>query len=198
MRFALLLLAAPAFAQDRPPAIFPARDVAVEYRLQSDGQTHNMRMSWLSARNLVRIDMPQGFGVFDQRAGTGFMAMERERIVMDINANATPGGALMRVPENARFTREAQDRVAGQACTTWRVESQGQSSRSCITPDGVMLRTVTGNTTIEAQRVEYAAQDAARFNRPAGFQSFQMPAGIAPPGGTFPQRGTALPPPGLR
>ena len=56
MRIAALLLLAslPAVAQDRPPAYIPTRDVAVEYRLQSEGQTQQMRIAWLAARGLMR------------------------------------------------------------------------------------------------------------------------------------------------
>lgn len=201
--FVLLLASPPALAQDRPPAYTPTRDVAVEYRLQAEGQTQQMRMAWLAARGLMRMEMPMGFAVLDQRAGTGFMVMPQQRMVMDMNAAGLPGGSLTRPPESARFTREGQDRIAGQACTIWRVEDRGESARSCITADGVMLRTTTGAgsraTTIEAMRVDYTAQDPAQFNRPQGFQNLQLPPGTGtPPGGAFPQRGTALPPPGLR
>lgn len=200
---ALALASMPALAQDRPAAFTPTRDVSVEYRLQSEGQTQQMRMAWLAARGLMRMEMPMGFAVMDQRSGQGFMVMPQQRMVMDMSAGNLPGGSLTRPPDTARFAREGQDRVAGQACTIWRVEDRGETARSCITADGVMLRTVTGTgqrgTTIEATRVDYAAQDPAQFTRPQGFQSLQLPPGVgAPPGGAFPQRGTALPPPGLR
>jgi hypothetical protein len=205
MRIAALLLLAslPAVAQDRPPAYIPTRDVAVEYRLQSEGQTQQMRIAWLAARGLMRMEMPMGFAVMDQRSGQGFMAMTQQRMVMDMAAGNLPAGSLTRPPESARFTREGQERIAGQACTVWRMEDRGETARSCITADGVMLRTTAGSgnraTTIEATRVDYATQDPAQFNRPQGFQSLQLPPGIGTlPGGAFPQRGTALPPPGLR
>ena len=141
----MLLAALPAAAQDRPAAFTPTRDVAVEYRLQSEGQTQQMRMAWLAARGLMRMEMPMGYAVLDQRSGQGFMAMTQQRMVMDMGAANLPGGSLTRPPESARFTREGQERIAGQACTIWRVEDRGETARSCITADGVMLRTTTGS-----------------------------------------------------
>lgn len=218
---ALLLLVAPAVAQERPP-IMPTRDVSVTYRVGSEGQPGEMKMSWLTAQRLMRMDMPggQGFIVVNAQAGTGFMVMPSMRMIMDMPPGSAEVTNMARASQNARFTREGGDRVANTACTIWRMEDRGDVARICVTGDGVVLRASSGSGpgggpgggqgagmpgrgAMEATLVEYGAQDAARFARPPGYQSMQMPgtAGGAPPaaapGGSFPNRGSALPPPGV-
>lgn len=191
--------ALPALAQDRPPAHMPTRDVSVAYRITGQGQGMEMRMSWLTARGLMRVDMPggQGFLVIDQKSDApGFMVMEAQRMVMDLPRNQMPPVASMQPSASARFTREGTARIANTDCTIWRMEDQGRSGRACLTADGVMLRAEGEGQQgqVEATSVTYGPQDAARFQRPSGYQTFQMPAGM--PGGGMP-RGTALPPPGM-
>ena len=208
---ALLMLAGPALAQERPP-IMPTRDVAVTYRVSHEGQPAEMQMSWLTAQGLMRMDMPggQGFMVVNQQAGSGFMVMPSMRMVMDMPAGTGGVNNFARASQTASFTREGSDRVANTPCTIWRIEDRGDSARICSTADGVTLRASAvsgpaGRGTMEATRVEYAAQDASRFARPQGYQTMQMPGGAgarpgAAPGsgGGFPgPRGTALPPPGV-
>ena len=200
---AMLILAVPAAAQDRPQLV-PSRDVSVTYRAIGPGEDRRleMRMSWLVARGLLRVDMGGGaFLVTDTRGAGGFMAMEAQRMVMDLPAGANPAArALLR--EGARYTREGTDRVAGFPCTSWRIEAEGETNRACITADGVMLRAATaagrgGEGVLEAISVSQGPQDPARFERPAGFQSVQPRGRAAPPaGGDALPRGTALPPPG--
>lgn len=207
---ALTLLALPAVAQERPP-IMPTRDVAVTYRVTGEGQPTEMKMSWLTAQGLMRMDMPggQGFMVVNAQAGSGFMAMPQMRMIMDLPAGAGGVNNFARASQSARFTREGSERVANTPCTVWRVEDRGDSARVCVTADGVTLRASSGGgpggrAAMEATLVEYGAQDAARFARPQGYQQMQMPGGAggpppgAPPGGAFPgPRGQALPPPGM-
>lgn len=190
---ATLLISLPAVAQDRP-AITPSRDVSVTYRASGQGQSMEMRVSWLAARNLMRVDMPGGMGwlLVDQRAGTGVVIMEAQRMVMDLPLGQLPQAA-MGMGASARFTREGTARFANLDCTQWRMEDQGEAGRVCLTADGVMLRAealsgqATGRGMLEATAVNYGAQDPARFQRPTGYQSFQLPGGLP--------RGTAIPPP---
>lgn len=213
---ALSLLAAPVLAQDRPP-IMPTRDVSVAYRVSGEGAPTEMRMSWLTAQGLMRVDMPGGpggaggFMVVNAQAGSGFMAMPQMRMLMELPAGAGGVSNFARASQTARFTREGNDRVANTPCTIWRVEDRGDAARICTTADGVTLRASSGGGqsgrgSMEATLVEYGAQDAARFARPQGFQVMQMPGGApgaggappAAPGGSFPgPRGSALPPPGV-
>lgn len=201
----LICLSTPALAQDRP-AITPTSDVAVTYRVSGEGQpAGEMRMSWLAARNLMRMDMPggQGWIVVDMAAGSAFLANDAQRMVMEMPATGV--SARMTPSVNARFTREGNARVANTDCVNWRMEEQGQAARVCMTADGVMLRTESlgapgpGRGVMEATSVAYGPQHAARFQRPTGYQGLQLPGlgGGAPGAGQGMPRGTALPPPGL-
>jgi len=188
---ALLLAAPPALAQDRP-SLTPARDVAVTYRVAAEGQEGEVRMAWLAAQNLLRMDLPggQGWMLVNLRDGSGFLAMEPMRALMALPPGASAHERLSASP-NARFAREGEDRVAGTPCTNWRVEDQGEGGRLCITADGVVLRADGTRRTgrMEAVAVAYGPQDPQRFRRPEGFREVQSPfAG---------SRGSALPPPAL-
>jgi len=192
----LLALAAPALAQDRPP-LFPTRDVAVTYRAPQAGG--EMRMSWLAARGVMRMDMPDGQGwmvVSPGREGGGFIVMPAQRMVMDLPEAQMAEARRLSPGPQARFLREGTDRIAGTPCTIWRVEEGRDTGRVCMTADGVALRAEQPGqpqSRMEATSVAYGPQDPARFERPRGYQSFQLPSGL--PGGL--PRGTALPPPGL-
>jgi len=197
----LLVAAAPAWAQDRP-ALTPSRDVAVTYRVTAEGQPPTeIRMSWLAARNLMRMDLPggQGWILVDIAAGRAFMVMAAQRMITEMPGGSIPAG--MTPDANARFTREGRARVANADCVNWRMEGQGEAARLCISAEGVVLRSESLGGSgprsggMEATAVAYAAQDPARFERPAGYQSLQLPSAI--PGGGGMPRGTALPPPGL-
>lgn len=177
-------------AQDRPQ-IYPTRDVAVTYRV-SGGQVQGaeMTMLWSAAQRLMRMNMPGGMGymIADHQNQRGFMVMEPTRMIMDVPMDQAAG--YQRDLENARFTRGATMKIAGQDCTVWRYQGQGQGGEACITGDGVMLR-ASGNAqgqqgTIEAINVTYGPQDAAQFRRPQGYQSMQLPQGM--PQGMGPRR----------
>ncbi|RVT98758.1 hypothetical protein EOD42_01205 [Rhodovarius crocodyli] len=212
----LMMAAAPAMAQDRPASMFPTRDVTITYRINSDGPVSQTTMAFQSSTRSMRMDMgQQGYLVADQRAGSGFMVMPQQRMIMDMPTSQNPAARIGRESATARFTREGSDRVANTPCTNWRIEDQGQSARACISNDGLTLRVANtqGQVIMEATQVDYAAIDASRFARPQGFQTMQLPPGMAemmarqgaqggapggaPGGQPFPQRGTALPPPGV-
>jgi hypothetical protein len=189
---ALLLLAAPAAAQDRPP-LTPTRDVAVTYRLLGGGPQAGQQaivIAWNAQLGAMRSDMPGGMGwmVADPRQGRAFMVMEQQRMVMDL-----PVGQVMQQHMNsptATFRREGSATVAGLPCTIWAVEDRGNRGRSCVTADGVPLRaegTAAGGQSggMEATQVTFGPQDPARFQRPQGYQAMQMPQGM-PPGARQP------------
>jgi hypothetical protein len=198
-----LALAPPAVAQERPQA-FPTRDVTVTYRAP-DG-AGEVRMSWLAARGLMRMDLPgnQGWMVVSPQAGapsaggggTGFIVMQAQRMVMDLPPAQAAEARRLTPGPNARFTREGTDRVANTPCTIWRIQDGQESGRVCLTADGVTLRAEDarqpGNR-LEATAIAYGPQEASRFQRPAGYQSFQLPPGMA----DMIPRGTAIPPPGI-
>ena len=183
---ALLCAGAPALAQERPP-LQPTRDVAVTYRFlqgMPQGGPASMTMAWHAETGRLRTDMPgMGWMVADQRAGRAFMVMEQMRMVMDVPAQE---GALERMQPSPRatFRREGTATVAGHPCTIWHYRDGASEGRACITADGVMLRaegTHEGQRGgMEATQVAYGRQDPARFQRPQGYQTMQMPQGMPP------------------
>jgi hypothetical protein len=190
----LLLAAAPAAAQERP-LLTPSRDVTVTYRLIGDspgGAPPPLAVSWQAATGTMRTDMPGGMGwmVADTRNGRAFMVMEQMRMVMDIPAAQAQAMVARAGSPQARFRREGTATVAGLRCTVWSVQDGDSQGRSCITEDGVMLRaegTHQGRSGgMEATQVTYAPQDPARFQRPQGYQTMQMPPGIMPGQGAMP------------
>jgi hypothetical protein len=178
-----LALSLPALAQDAP-RLFPSRDVAVTYRVSGAGPMQEVTMAWAAAARLMRIELPgMGYTIADFAGQKGFMVMQiPQPMVMDIPM--AQAAAHMRALETARFTRLGADRVAGIACTNWRHESSQGSGTGCFTDDGVLLRSqgaaqgMQGG--LEALNVTYGAQDVARFQRPAGAPSMQMPGGVLP------------------
>ena len=187
--FAMIILAfsLPALAQE-PPRLFPSRDVAVTYRVSGAGPmqelTMELTMAWAVAPRLIRVEVPgMGYSIADFAGQKGFMVMQiPQPMVMDIPM--AQAASHMSALESARFTKLGADRVAGFACTNWRHEGPQGSGRCCVTDDGVMLRfqgSAQGvQVAYEALRVTYGPQDIARFQRPAGVPSMQMPGGMLP------------------
>ena len=178
-----LAFSLPALAQEAP-RLFPSRDVAVTYRVSGAGPMQEVTMAWAAAARLMRVDLAgMGYTIADFAGQKGFMVMQMPQpMVMDIPM--AQAGAHMRALDSARFTRLGADRVAGIACTNWRHEGPQGSGTGCFTDDGVMLRSqgsaqgMQGG--LEALRVTYGAQDMARFQRPAGVPSMQIPGGMLP------------------
>jgi len=178
-----LTLSLPALAQEAP-RLFPSRDVAVTYRVSGAGPMQEVTMAWAAAPRLMRVELPgMGYTVADFVGQKGFMVMQMPQpMVMDIPM--AQAASHVRALESARFTKLGADRVAGVACTNWRHEGPQGSGTGCFTDDGVMLRSqgsapgVQG--ALEALRVTYGPQDIARFQRPAGAPSIQMPGGMLP------------------
>lgn len=190
---ALLVVAGPAAAQDRPP-IFPTRDVAVSYRFLGSspgGAPQSLAMSWQAGAQMLRTDIPgMGWMVADRKSGRGFMVMEQMRTIMDI-----PVGQAMAQygpSPNATFRRVGSDTVAGVACTIWTYQDGQNQGRTCMTAEGVMLRaegTYNGQSGgMEATQVTFGPQPAARFERPQGYAAMQMPQGMGPGAGRPPAR----------
>jgi hypothetical protein len=173
----------PALAQEAP-RLFPSRDVAVTYRVSGAGPMQEVTMAWAAAPRLMRVELPgMGYTIADFAGQKGFMVMQMPQpMVMDIPMAQAAGH--VRALETARFTRLGTDRVAGVACTNWRHEGPQGSGTGCFTDDGVLLRSqgaaqgIQGG--LEALNVSYGAQDMARFQRPAGAPSMQMPGSMLP------------------
>jgi hypothetical protein len=188
----LLLLSAPGLAQERPQ-IYPTRDVSVTYRVSGSGAPQGnlppLTMSWIAATQTVRMDIAGlGYVIADHRNGRGFMVMEAQRMVMDVPMQQ----AMQQFgpSPNATYRRTGTDTVAGVSCTVWSYQDGPSTGTACITADGVMLRgqgTRDGQSgTLEATQVTYGRQDPARFQRPQGFQTMQVPQAPGGPSGARP------------
>lgn len=190
-----LLAAAPSASAQERPTLEAARDYAATYRMLGAGDdAMRIGMQWRAADRVMRVDMPAGgpmgesYLLHDRRNNRMRMVIASQRMVMELPAEAMAAQGLPTEPgPNARFTRTGSDSVAGVPCTVWRYEEAGNTGTSCISAEGVVLRARAGTddtgSGLEATAVTLAAQDAARFQVPAGFQSMQMPTGIpgAPP-----------------
>ena len=188
----LLLLHAPAAAQERP-VVVPTRDVEVVYRAGPVEQ----RVRWLASGHKLRID-PPGAGVFmiveyDAHRMEVVRPADRKAVVLPSPADLPggppgglggPDGAGSGVP----YRRGGADTVAGQPCTDWTTRDNGGAEATvCFTADGVMLRAVRdGKVLVQAASVAYAPQDPAEFTVPPGFEVLRPPSPPPPGGGALP------------
>lgn len=153
-----------ATAQEHP-AMQPTRDVAVTYTTGLSGSP--LRMSWLVARHLSRSDIARGTWVLSDEVAHSSLAVNDPRKVVLAMPSIDPTRIGMQ--PDASFTREGEDTVAGQGCTTWGIHAQGMDAKACVTVDGVLLRTDALGMTLTATEVMYAPQDPARFQVPTGY-----------------------------
>jgi hypothetical protein len=150
------------------PAARPLRDVDVTYKVPvPDGKdtTLRQRFRWSVAAQTQRVDLP-GSGswmVLDFARHRMQVVHDEAHEVMDVPAPPEAG-----VPG---YTRAGDDTVAGLACTQWRtVDTRGDETLACYTPDGVLLRATSGGKVMmEAVSVSYAAQAPAVFQPPSGY-----------------------------
>jgi hypothetical protein len=186
---ATMLIALPAQAQDRPP-LNPSRDATVTYTITGanpqGGGPPIITMAYQASTQMRRMDMGgMGYMVVDQRNNRAFMVMEAQRMIMDVPT--AQAQQMQAIPENATFARSGTATVAGHRCTIWTMRSPEGQGTACITDDGVMLRTegtIGGRSGgMEATQLSLAPIDPARFRRPEGYQTMQVPT---MPGGAMP------------
>ncbi len=167
---ALLLagLPLPASAEDQPTPL-PTRDVDVSYRSQPagpGGPAIEQRSRFSAAQQRTRLDMPTPglFSIMDYRSRTLDIVSESDRKILE-TAGARPSAAVA-------YQRRGDDQVAGLPCTEWEaLDSVGQPAVTCFTADGVLLRVRRGTMVLAvATRVTYAAQPAALFQVPDGYE----------------------------
>ncbi len=175
MRYAaagLLLLTAPAWAQDKPATV-PTRDVDVTYRMGSpepNGPPMAQRMRWSMAAAKLRVDPPTPglYMIVDYQAHRMAVVKTAERAVLDAPAPSAglPGQS------GGSYARRGVDSVAGLGCVNWdTVDTSGRATTLCMTSDGVLLRaSQAGVPLLEAVAVTYAPQDPAAFVPPDGFR----------------------------
>ncbi len=184
----------PALA-DPPPLLRPSKDVAIEYRVEAaqgdaDPAAHIVTMYFTDQGDKMRFDGAGGHGymIVDQKAKRTLIVMTAQHMYMEQGID--PSRSPLHAMEDATFTREGTDTVAGVACTVYQVTHNGEKGEACLTDDGLMLRSHsdTGGQShgMVARKVEYAPQPASLFAPPAGFQKMDMSAmmrGAMPPNG---------------
>lgn len=187
--FALALSTAffPAAAQDRPPAM-PTRDVVVTYKVDP-APPNTDTVAWLVSEGRIRTEgraLTQRVAhLIDMRSGGVTAVLDAYRTYHDLGRMAAAmTGDYVFARSGLRLTREGSDKVAGYACTVWRVEEPDtapeDAKHACITADGVPLRLIEGSgaeatTQYEATRVTYAPEDPARFRVPEDYRPLEAP-----------------------
>jgi hypothetical protein len=187
---ALLGLAGSALAQTGGPPPAPTRDFTATYRADS-GDNQNFSMSWLTSEGILRIDTPGGTLLQNTRSRRTTILMTEQRMFVEGDDGKDGGPGIGLVEPGSRVTRKGNDRIAGHACTVWRIEApkedpedEAEVKEACVTSDGVPLRVVEmeggeASKTTTATRLDYAGQDPARFRVPAGYRPFD-PAALNP------------------
>ena len=175
-----LVIAAPAWGQDRPPTA-PTRDVDVVYRASADGKPIEQRYRFALSVEKTRIDTPSPglYVIVDRGSHRMDMVSEGDRSVLELPYD--PAHGLAGIAPDRTFERAGGDTIAGVDCTEWRTADKADRLVTvCMTGDGVLLRARTGATVmVQALRVVYGPIDPAVFAIPAGFQ--RAPArGAAP------------------
>ena len=172
-------------AQTRP-AVFPTRDVTVDYHL--DGTltlpVHDFRVAAQARAERLRVEQPNGIALLIDR--------ELRRVLMLLTAQ----NAILTLPwpkqaqqgldqlAHARFMRQGSDAQAGYACTIYDVRAEDRHALACITADGVLLRAdglvrgkgENGSYHLAATAVRYAPLDPGMFEPPPGAKSFKLPS----------------------
>lgn len=177
-------VALPALAQ--PANMRPTRDVSVTYRMSGipGAPAQEMRMAFSASTGKQRVDPPGNTGwiLIDRQANSAVMVMDAQRMTMAMPP-ATVAAMTQEAPAGATFTRKGRATVAGTACTEWEIVIGQGRGTTCMTDDGVLLRSVStgpngASMTMEATQVSYGAIDPARLTVPSGYTAQQMPAGV--------------------
>ena len=189
---ALVLVALPALAQ--PANMMPTRDVTVTYRMtgMAGVPPQEMRMAFSPTTGKQRVDPPGGVGwmLIDRKANSAVMVMDAQRMTMAM-PQATVAAMTQEVPAGTTFSRKGSATVAGTACTEWDMTAGGGHGTSCITDDGVLLRSLTtapngAAVTMEATQVTYGPVASAQMSVPSGYTTMQMPTGSPTTPGAIP------------
>jgi hypothetical protein len=184
----ILVLSGQAADANDAPLLFPARSVAVLYRLTGTSQmqgAQKLRVTY-GSENRVRMDFyrdveamePFGSLIYDPPADrvTTLLPERRGYVQRDIGNLPSPGAFL-----NAKmsFAGLGKATVAGMPCTDWRVTNGSTSGGSvCVTDDGVVLRATREQPAkgeIQALQVTYGPTPADLFVPPAGFKFIPSP-----------------------
>lgn len=183
---ALALVASAASAQ--VPLPYPSVDFMLEGKIvgAEAGQAQGMTTVMRHKNGKMRVDVDnmgmKGFMLMERGGKTGSVVMEPQpgmKMVMEIDlAQAAAANSGPMDMWNMKGSRIGTDRILGESCDWWEAEQNGKKSKACITPDGIPLKAVDGQTNQamwEVVRLERRTQDAALFVVPADAQRMQMP-----------------------
>jgi len=191
----LAALAGPAPAAEERPRFLPTRDVDVTYRITGGPSTGvELRLAWLANERKLRVEPPgPAWGILNLVSQQLTMVHPGTKSLLELPAGTLPGGLSLPTepPPGAKFTRLGTRLVAGVSCTLWRFEdarigAAGQGE-TCLTEDGVMLRSSGQQGALVAQRVNYARQDPSLFRPPADYRPLALPEGLRLPFGGPPR-----------
>lgn len=184
---AACLLAGPALAADVRPALLPARDAAVTYRVA--GGAGLVRVAFRGGGGAMRFEMEgqASYGILDRQAGVLVLVLAGGRLRTDLPV----GDEIERFlhgAASADYARRGEDVIAGQRCTIWQARAPEGDGTGCLTADGVLLRGTgqdrQGHTvSLEAVDVSYAPLPPAAFVPPAGARRFSPEPGRPLPEG---------------
>ncbi len=183
---AVALIASAASAQVQLP--FPTVDFMLEGKIvaASAGQAQGMTTVMRHHSGKMRVDV-------DNMGMKGYMLMERNGKVATMVMEPAPGTKMAMEIDlsqasaansgptdlwNMKGERIGTDRILGESCDWWLAEHNGKKSKACVTPDGIPLKAVDGQTNEamwEVVRLERRPQDAALFVVPPDAQRMQMP-----------------------
>ena len=183
---AVALIASAASAQVQLP--FPTVDFILEGKVvaAAAGQAQGMTTVMRHHSGKMRVDV-------DNMGMKGYMLMERNGRVATMIMEPAPGTKMAMEIDlsqasaanagptdlwNMKGERIGTDRILGESCDWWQAEHNGKKSKACITPDGIPLKAIDGQTNQpmwEVVRVERRPQDPALFIVPPDAQRMQMP-----------------------
>lgn len=180
----------PALA-DEHPVYMPTKDVAVVYALTraAPGAPTEAHMYYSAASNRMRLDAPgqRGYVIIDRTKNQMLLVMSDQHLFMQTPLNADMASGFL-LNDQMRFKRIGADKVAGENCTQWEVQSTRANGTVCVTDDGVLLSgrgqdKQGGAGALQAKTVSYQPQPASLFSPPAGYHRVPMPQ-MAPGQGT--------------
>lgn len=178
---AVMVCAGGAAAQER---LLPRTQFDMTSRITVPDSGEQMETEMRYREGIYRTEMTmEGVPVImllDMQAlvATTLVDMQGMRMALEMPLDAATD--IQMPTEESLGERIGSDRVAGEACTIYRIEDEdlpGGEAHGCLTDDYVLLRLYIpgqGNL-LEATRFARRSQDASLFTVPAGYQRMQMP-----------------------
>jgi len=179
---------------DEHPVYMPTKDVAVVYALTraAPGAPTEAHMYYSAASSRMRLDAPgqRGYVIIDRAKNQMMLVMSDQHLFMETPLNADMASGFL-LNDQMKFKRLGTDKVAGQSCTQWEVQSARANGTVCVTDDGVLLAgrgqdKQGGVGALQATTVSYKPQPASLFSPPADYHRVPMPQ-MAPGQGNGPQ-----------